>query len=261
MSQRITPSRPDRRAHRRARHGAQFIVELGSFRNGSLSRRAYTGTGVLADLFISSSRGPVRHRDRGRGDILEAVHDGILVTGKATTTWQGACRRCLEEATGPLEVSFQELCVEQGDEETTYPLGAEELVLDPIVHDACILDLPLAPLCNEGCLGICPQCGTNLNLETCLCAVQISIRTLVRALLGLAGDDSNILADDDLGRTDGSSEEEDLQGKGPLPTGFGVGTARSGTQSRCPQCSHAKTPHVVCPNCGWYKGRQAIEVN
>jgi large subunit ribosomal protein L32 len=28
----------------------------------------------------------------------------------------------------------------------------------------------------------------------------------------------------------------------------------------CPQCTHAKTPHVVCPNCGWYKGRQAIEV-
>lgn len=32
-------------------------------------------------------------------------------------------------------------------------------------------------------------------------------------------------------------------------------------QSRCPQCRQAKLPHVVCPNCGWYKGRQAIEVD
>jgi large subunit ribosomal protein L32 len=32
-------------------------------------------------------------------------------------------------------------------------------------------------------------------------------------------------------------------------------------QSRCPQCQQAKLPHVVCPNCGWYKGRQAIEVS
>ncbi|MDA8288243.1 MAG: 50S ribosomal protein L32 [Actinomycetota bacterium] len=32
-------------------------------------------------------------------------------------------------------------------------------------------------------------------------------------------------------------------------------------QSRCPQCREAKLPHVVCPNCGWYKGRQAIEVD
>jgi large subunit ribosomal protein L32 len=32
-------------------------------------------------------------------------------------------------------------------------------------------------------------------------------------------------------------------------------------QSRCPQCRQAKLPHVVCPSCGWYKGRQAIEVD
>jgi large subunit ribosomal protein L32 len=28
----------------------------------------------------------------------------------------------------------------------------------------------------------------------------------------------------------------------------------------CPQCRQAKLPHVVCGNCGWYGGRQAIEV-
>jgi large subunit ribosomal protein L32 len=32
-------------------------------------------------------------------------------------------------------------------------------------------------------------------------------------------------------------------------------------RSVCPQCNHAKLPHVVCPNCGWYGGRQAIEVD
>ena len=31
-------------------------------------------------------------------------------------------------------------------------------------------------------------------------------------------------------------------------------------RSVCPQCRHAKLPHVVCPNCGWYGGRVAIEV-
>jgi len=31
--------------------------------------------------------------------------------------------------------------------------------------------------------------------------------------------------------------------------------------STCPQCRQAKTPHVVCANCGWYGGRQAIEVD
>ena len=31
-------------------------------------------------------------------------------------------------------------------------------------------------------------------------------------------------------------------------------------RSVCPQCTHAKLPHVVCPNCGWYGGRQVIDV-
>lgn len=28
----------------------------------------------------------------------------------------------------------------------------------------------------------------------------------------------------------------------------------------CPQCQEAKMPHVVCPNCGHYKGRQVKAV-
>jgi len=32
-------------------------------------------------------------------------------------------------------------------------------------------------------------------------------------------------------------------------------------RSICPHCREAKLPHVVCPNCGWYGGRQAVEVD
>ena len=28
----------------------------------------------------------------------------------------------------------------------------------------------------------------------------------------------------------------------------------------CPQCKQIKTPHAVCHNCGFYNGRQAIEI-
>ncbi|MGH8999804.1 MAG: 50S ribosomal protein L32 [Acidimicrobiia bacterium] len=31
--------------------------------------------------------------------------------------------------------------------------------------------------------------------------------------------------------------------------------------SVCPRCRESKLPHVVCPNCGWYHGRQALEVD
>ena len=31
-------------------------------------------------------------------------------------------------------------------------------------------------------------------------------------------------------------------------------------RSICPRCSSVKVPHTVCGTCGWYHGRQAIDV-
>lgn len=28
----------------------------------------------------------------------------------------------------------------------------------------------------------------------------------------------------------------------------------------CPHCREPKLPHRVCPSCGWYNGRQAVEL-
>jgi large subunit ribosomal protein L32 len=32
-------------------------------------------------------------------------------------------------------------------------------------------------------------------------------------------------------------------------------------RSLCPNCNAVKLPHTVCGNCGWYRGRQAVEVD
>jgi uncharacterized protein len=36
------------------------------------------------------------------------------------------------------------------------------------------LALPMKPLCAEGCKGLCPHCGTNLNEATCTCTNEWS---------------------------------------------------------------------------------------
>ena len=38
-------------------------------------------------------------------------------------------------------------------------------------------------------------------------------------------------------------------------------TLKPAPRSTCPRCNAVKVPHVVCANCGWYGGRQAIDVD
>jgi len=32
------------------------------------------------------------------------------------------------------------------------------------------------------------------------------------------------------------------------------------SRSLCPRCGSARLPHTVCPSCGWYKNRVAVDV-
>jgi uncharacterized protein len=41
--------------------------------------------------------------------------------------------------------------------------------LESLLREQIILMMPLKPLCVESCKGLCPQCGANLNRETCKC--------------------------------------------------------------------------------------------
>jgi uncharacterized protein len=173
------------------RDSRAFLVELGAL-SAPGTRRAVVLEGTIAGLELETARVGVPEDELVRFvGVLEAVHDGILVTGTVEAHWRASCRRCLEPAEGILSAEVCELCVEHGDEETTYHLGHEQLDVEPIAHDACILALPLAPLCRPDCLGLCPQCGANRNCEPCGCTVAPDPRwSALRLLVG--GDDSSV---------------------------------------------------------------------
>jgi uncharacterized protein len=97
---------------------------------------------------------------------LEAVVEGVLVTGTAQLTAVGECVRCLTEVSLPVEVEVQELFVHdpgQEDDEDVSVLAGDYVDLEPVLRDDVVLDLPFQPLCSPDCAGLCPTCGVRLD--------------------------------------------------------------------------------------------------
>src|SRR5918996_695018 len=97
---------------------------------------------------------------------LESVTEGVYVSGTVQAPLSGECARCLDALTDDVDVELSELFAypDSVTDETTdadeLPRVMGELVdVEQTVRDAVVLALPLAPLCQADCLGLCPDCG------------------------------------------------------------------------------------------------------
>jgi uncharacterized protein len=52
---------------------------------------------------------------------------------------------------------------ELGEDEELPLLAGDLLDLEPVVRDAVVLALPLAPLCDPDCPGLCVECGARVE--------------------------------------------------------------------------------------------------
>ncbi|MCX4659864.1 YceD family protein [Streptomyces uncialis] len=109
---------------------------------------------------------------------LESVMEGVLVTGTAHATAEGECVRCLESLELELQADFQEMfsypdgdergraITEPGDdtENDEDRLFIEDGMFDleSVLRDAVVLTLPMQPVCQDDCQGLCSECGVRL---------------------------------------------------------------------------------------------------
>ena len=112
-------------------------------------------------------------------------HDGnILLHGHLEGALRCTCSRCLDSFDQPVAADFdllikigemppreEELALSVADLDEEY-CAAETLDLEPILREQILLALPLKPLCQENCLGLCRRCGANLNREQCSCQAE-----------------------------------------------------------------------------------------
>lgn len=97
---------------------------------------------------------------------LESVVEGVLVSGTATAQVTGECARCLAPVADMMSVEICEMFAYPGsatgsttDADEVPRLESDVVDLEPVVHDALILAMPVAPRCSEDCQGLCAECG------------------------------------------------------------------------------------------------------
>lgn len=156
-----------RRPLRRLDPRAPLVVdtrELGR-RAGTMRRLAWT-VPAPADLAVGMIGVPVGAPVEL--DVrLEAVCEGVLVSGVARAPLAGECARCLEPLATVIEADLQELFTYPDeamgdDDEDVSRLEGDLLDLEPTLRDAVVSELPLAPVCRDDCPGLCVTCGGRL---------------------------------------------------------------------------------------------------
>jgi uncharacterized protein len=121
------------------------------------TQREFEVVAELEGLRISTAAVPEGAEVRGRFTIEAMTDRAVTVKGDVTAPWTGECRRCLRGIDGSQTARVEEIFETHPVEGETYPLENERVNLEPLVRDAVLLALPLAPLCEDTCAGPEPE--------------------------------------------------------------------------------------------------------
>ena len=137
---------------------------------------------------VPTPDGDAAARAKGTTRLIR-TDEGVWVEGSLDATAEAECSRCLVPFGLWVTVKLDEVFLLTLDIQTGRRVKPEEdaeahfaidehhtLDLTEAVRQYTIAAMPLKPLCRAHCQGLCPQCGTNLNEETCACTPPMDPR-------------------------------------------------------------------------------------
>lgn len=117
---------------------------------------------------------------------LQRVGSLIELDGHLAGTISEICGRCLSPYEERIESAFsltftpqkrsepeQEELELEAEELGLISYEGEQIDLRDALQEQVIISLPIGPLCKEECLGLCIECGQNLNLASCDCEKKL----------------------------------------------------------------------------------------
>ena len=113
-------------------------------------------------------------------DAQSTVDGGVVVRGSIEGTLAFECRRCLDPVEWSVDrdltlvwTPVDELGVTEDDGDCrVLANSATEVDLGAAIREELILGTDRYRVCDSACRGLCPKCGTNLNVEACDCTVD-----------------------------------------------------------------------------------------
>jgi uncharacterized protein len=117
----------------------------------------------------------------GEAELLEETDGQLRIQGRYSVEMESECDRCLGRARFPLDAAFdlfyqpvtalkrvEEVEIDSLEAEIGFYSG-DGIELNEILLEQVLLALPMQKTCKAECLGICPECGANLNEGPCAC--------------------------------------------------------------------------------------------
>jgi len=134
--------------------------------------------------------GPLQSQGRAELIVEHRGHhqnvEDIRLVGKVEAHLEFSCARCLEPVREDVNRVFDliyrpqgvdrradEVSISEAETEIGYYQG-EGLLLEDALREQVLLATPVRALCREDCKGLCPHCGSNLNIEQCHCEERSS---------------------------------------------------------------------------------------
>lgn len=111
----------------------------------------------------------------------------IRFVGKFSTRLEMKCARCLEpimkDVGGNFDLLYRPLDADKRphNEESSISEAETEIgfyegqgvQLEDVIKEQALLAVPLREICRADCKGLCPQCGSNRNIENCDCSQSL----------------------------------------------------------------------------------------
>lgn len=107
--------------------------------------------------------------------VVHNLEGRFLLSGNLQAEGRTTCGRCLEEFdlswAVPVEIMvLRDVDTDEGEDDSlVIRQTSGEVDLTEALRESLILAFPPAAVCREDCLGLCPQCGCDLNQGHCDC--------------------------------------------------------------------------------------------